>query len=77
MKKNIIIIILTVVALIELTLLHRKSASADYWLQRTVAAEDIIYCVYEHDNIYVLDTLSKSNEWDTWVSIASKQEELG
>lgn len=77
MKKNIIIITLIVVALIELTLLHRKSASADYWLQRTVAAEDIIYCVYEHDNTFVLDVLSEFEEWDTWISIASKQEELG
>lgn len=75
--KNIIIATLSVIALVELVLLNRKPASNDYWFDRCVAAEDVIYRVYEDNDTYVLDVLSESNEWSEWVSVAEKQEELG
>lgn len=75
--KNIIIIILSVVALAELLILNSKRNSSDYWFQRAVASEDVIYQVYEDNNAYVLDVLSESNEWDIWTDIASQQEERG
>lgn len=74
--KDVVIAILIVVALIELALLNREPVS-DYWFNRCVKAEDVIYRVYEDNDIYVLDVLSESNEWDAWVSIASQQEKLG
>lgn len=76
--KNIVIIALAIVSLIELALLNREPVSnGDYWFSRCEAAEDVIYRVYEDNDIYVLDVLSESNEWDIWTEIASKQEELG
>lgn len=75
--KNIVIIILSIIALAELFMLNSKKDSSDYWFQRAVASEDVIYRVYEDNDTYVLDVLSESNEWDIWTEIASQQEERG
>lgn len=74
--KDVVIAILIVVALIELALLNREPVS-DYWFNRCVKAEDVIYRVYEDNDTYVLDVLSESPEWGEWISVAEKQEELG
>lgn len=75
--KNLVIIILALVALVELAIFNGRPASNDYWFDRCVAAEDVIYRVYEDNDTYVLDVLSESFEWGEWITLAEKQEELG
>lgn len=75
--KNLVTIILALVVLIELALLSGRPASNDYWFDRCVKAEDVIYRVYEDNDTYVLDVLSEFNEWGEWITLAEKQEELG
>ena len=76
MKKNIIIWILSI-AVLTLWFSREPEKAAQYWLKRCIAAEDVIYRVYEDNDIYYMDVLQESNEFSEWITLAEQQEELG
>ena len=67
MKKNIIIVVLAVVAIISLISSYQMSSRASYWMQRCDAAEEVIDRVEADMPDYVMDVLCEGDEWNIWL----------
>ena len=66
MKKNIIIVVLTVVAIVSFISTYQMSSRASYWMQRCDAAEEVIDRVEADMPDYVMDVLCEGDEWNIW-----------
>ena len=67
MKKNIIIVVLAVMAIISLISSYQMSSRASYWMQRCDAAEAVIDRVETDIPDYVMDVLCEGDEWNIWL----------
>ena len=67
MKKNIIIVVLTVVAIVSFISTYQMSSRASYWMQRCDAAEEVINRVEADMPDYVMDVLCEGDEWIIWL----------
>lgn len=67
MKKNIIIVVLAVMAIISFISSYQMSSRASYWMQRCDAAEEVIDRVEADMPDYVMDVLCEGNEWSIWL----------
>lgn len=67
MKKNIIIVVLAVVAIVSFISTYQMSSRASYWMQRCDAAEEVIDRVEADMPDYVMDVLCEGDEWSIWL----------
>ena len=67
MKKNVIIVVLTVLVIMLFASVRRMSNEASYWMQRCDAAESVISQVEEQQEDYVLDVLCEGDAWSEWM----------
>lgn len=71
MGKNFIILVLVVLSVVSLTSLKSMSSRASYWMQRTVAAEEVIERCAEDCEDYFLDVLMEGDEFNDWITLES------
>lgn len=73
MKKNIIIVVLAVVAIISLISSYQMSSRASYWMNRTLAAEEVLEEMIDSNEDYFLDVVMERDCYDTWYSLGGNQ----
>ena len=73
MKKNIIIAVLAVVAIVSFISTYQMSSRASYWMQRCDAAEKVIQQVDEDRPDYVMDGLMGCQAWEDWTNLGGDQ----
>lgn len=67
MKKNCIIVVLSVLVIMLFASVRSMSNEASYWMQRCDAAESVIDRVESDNPDYVLDVLYEGDEWCDWM----------
>ena len=67
MKKNVIIVVLTVLVIMLFASVRSMSNKASYWMQRCDAAEEVIDRVEADMPDYVMDVLCEGDEWNIWL----------
>lgn len=71
MKKNVIIVVLSVLVIMLFASVKSMSSRASYWMQRTVAAEAVIERCAEDCEDYFLDVLMEGDEYNDWITLES------
>lgn len=69
MKKNCIIVVLTILVIVLFASVKSMSSRASYWMQRCDAAERVIERVEEDKPNYVMDGLACGQEWEDWTNL--------
>ena len=67
MKKNVIIVVLSVLVIMLFASVKSMSSRASYWMQRCDAAESVIDRVETDIPDYVMDVLCDGDEWNIWL----------
>lgn len=67
MKKNVIIVVLSVLVIMLFASVRSMSSRASYWMNRCDAAEAVISQVEEQQEDYVLDVLCEGDAWSYWM----------
>ena len=67
MKKNVIIVVLSVLVIMLFASVKSMSSRASYWMQRCDAAEEVINRVEADMPDYVMDVLCEGDEWNIWL----------
>lgn len=73
MKKNIIIVVLAVVAIVSFISTYQMSSRASYWMQRCDAAEAVIDRMTDDNEDYFLDVIMESDEYMEWFDLGGNQ----
>ena len=73
MKKNIIIVVLTVVAIVSFISTYQMSSRASYWMNRCDAAEAVIDRWANDDEDYFLDVIMEGDEYMEWFDLGGNQ----
>lgn len=73
MKKNIIIVVLAVVAIVSFISTYQMSSRASYWMQRCDAAEAVIDRMADDNEDYFLDVIMESDEYMEWFDLGGNQ----
>lgn len=73
MKKNIIIVILAVVAIVSFISTYQMSSRASYWMNRCDAAEAVIDRWANDDEDYFLDVIMEGDEYMEWYNLGGNQ----
>lgn len=67
MKKNVIIVVLSVLVIMLFASVKSMSSRASYWMNRCDAAESVIDRVEVDNPDYVMDVLCEGDEWYEWM----------
>lgn len=67
MKKNVIIVVLTILVIVLFASVRRMANEASYWMERSEAAESVIERVESDMTDYMLDVLSEGDEYQLWL----------
>ena len=67
MKKNVIIVVLSVLVIMLFASVRSMSNEASYWMNRCDAAESVIDRVESDNPDYVMDVLCEGDEWCDWM----------
>ena len=67
MKKNVIIVVLTILVIVLFASVKSMSSRASYWMQRCDAAVAVIDSVETDIPDYVMDVLCEGDEWNIWL----------
>lgn len=67
MKKNVIIVVLSMLVIMLFASVKSMSSRASYWMQRCDAAEAVIDRVETDIPDYVMDVLCEGDEWNIWL----------
>lgn len=73
MKKNIIIVVLAVVAIVSFISTYQMSSRASYWMNRCDAAEAVIDRWANDDEDYFLDVIMEGDEYMEWYNLGGNQ----
>ena len=73
MKKNIIIVVLAVVAIVSFISTYQMSSRASYWMQRCDAAESVIDRMADDNEDYFLDVIMEGDEYMEWFDLGGNQ----
>lgn len=73
MKKNIIIVVLAVVAIVSFISTYQMSSRASYWMNRCDAAEAVIDRWANDDEDYFLDVIMEGDEYMEWFNLGGNQ----
>ena len=67
MKKNVIIVVLSMLVIMLFASVRRMANEASYWMERSEAAESVIERVESDIPNYVMDVLCEGDEWNIWL----------
>ena len=73
MKKNIIFVVLAVVAIVSFISSYQMSSRASYWMQRCDAAESVIDRMADDNEDYFLDVIMEGDEYMEWFDLGGNQ----
>lgn len=73
MKKNVIIVVLSVLVIMLFASVRSMSSRASYWMQRCDAAESVIDRWANDDEDYFLDVIMEGDEYMEWYDLGGNQ----
>ena len=73
MKKNVIIVVLSVLVIMLFASVKSMSSRASYWMQRCDAAESVINRMADDNEDYFLDVIMESDEYMEWFDLGGNQ----
>lgn len=74
MKKNIIIVVLAVVAIVSFISSYQMSSRASYWMNRCDAAEEVLEEMIDSNENYFLDVVMERDCYYHWHSFGGNQQ---
>lgn len=73
MKKNVIIVVLSMLVIMLFASVKSMSSRASYWMQRCDAAESVIDRMADDNEDYFLDVIMESDEYMEWFDLGGNQ----
>lgn len=73
MKKNVIIVVLSMLVIMLFASVKSMSSRASYWMQRCDAAEAVIDRMADDNEDYFLDVIMESDEYMEWFDLGGNQ----
>ena len=73
MKKNVIIVVLSVLVIMLFASVKSMSSRASYWMQRCDAAESVINKMADNNEDYFLDVIMEGDEYSEWFDLGGNQ----
>lgn len=73
MKKNVIIVVLSVLVIVLFASVKSMSSRASYWMNRCDAAEAVIDRMADDNEDYFLDVLMEGDEYMEWFDLGGNQ----
>lgn len=73
MKKNVIIVVLTILVIVLFASVRSMSSRASYWMQRCDAAESVIDRMADDNEDYFLDVIMEGDEYMEWFGLGGNQ----
>ena len=73
MKKNCIIVVLTILVIVLFASVKSMSSRASYWMNRCDAAESVIDRWANDDEDYFLDVIMEGDEYMEWYNLGGNQ----
>lgn len=73
MKKNVIIVVLSVLVIMLFASVKSMSSRASYWMGRCDAAEAVIDRMADDNEDYFLDVIMESDEYMEWFDLGGNQ----
>ena len=67
--KNIIIATLVIISIVSFISTYQMSSRASYWMNRTLAAEEVLDEMIDHDEDYFLDVVMERDCYNTWYQL--------
>lgn len=71
--KNIIITVLVVISIVSFISTYQMSSRASYWMNRTLAAEEVLNEMIDHDENYFLDVVMEEDCYFSWYFLGGNQ----
>ena len=71
--KNIIIAILVIISIVSFISISQMSSRASYWMNRTLAAEEVLNEMIDSNEDYFLDVVMERDCYNTWYSFGGNQ----
>ena len=73
MKKNCIIVVLSMLVIMLFASVRSMSSRASYWMQRCDAAESVINRMADDNKEYFLDVVMESDEYSEWFDLGGNR----
>ena len=71
--KNIIIATLVIISIVSFISSYQMSSRASYWMNRTLAAEEVLNEMIDSNEDYFLDVVMERDCYNTWYSLGGNQ----
>ena len=71
--KNIIIATLVIISIVSFISTYQMSSRASYWMNRTLATEEVLNEMIDHDEAYFLDVVMERDCYSSWYSLGGNQ----
>ena len=71
--KNIIIATLVIISIVSFISTYQMSSRASYWMNRTLATEEVLNEMIDHDEDYFLDVVMERDCYSSWYSLGGNQ----
>ena len=72
--KNIIIATLVIISIVSFISIYQMSSRASYWMNRTLAAEEVLDEMIDSNEDYFLDVVMERDCYNTWYSLGGNQQ---
>ena len=71
--KNIIIATLVIISIVSFISIYQMSSRASYWMNRTLAAEEVLEEMIDSNEDYFLDVVMERDCYSSWYSLGGNQ----
>ena len=71
--KNIIIATLVIFSIVSFISTYQMSSRASYWMNRTLAAEEVLNEMIDSNENYFLDVVMERDCYNLWYSLGGNQ----
>ena len=71
--KNIIIATLVIISIVLFISTYQMSSRASYWMNRTLAAEEVLEEMIDSNEDYFLDVVIERDCYTSWYSLGGNQ----
>lgn len=71
--KNIIIATLVIISIVSFISTYQMSSRASYWMNRTLAAEEVLEEMIDSNEDYFLDVVMGRDCYNIWYSLGGNQ----
>ena len=71
--KNIIIATLVILSIVSFISTYQMSSRASYWMNRTLAAEEVLEEMIDSNEDYFLDVVMEKDCYNLWYSLGGNQ----